>query len=739
MKRSLIFFFLIILFSIGCLAQFPSSEDKGTGQEASGKEDREISVTIELPDETGIVAQIEGEKNFKAAVQLVEPLFSCQVNGKKLNLLPDPQKPGRAWARGRVPDEEQYEITLSNRFGSVLLQTYSDKNSLNEISLNVETTTKALIYEQLKLKCGQDFSYTGIVENFDKNSLKPINKSLIKLFKRISFLEGEYSLFDDADVVMAVYDAVALVPCPVITTTTSTIPPSMTTSSSSTTSTSTTSSSTTSTSSTSSTTSDSQKPGAILAINEGAEETYSLQVTLNLSEVKGEGILYMSVDGGETYEPIDQAKSYTLSEEDGTESIIWKDNRDGNRTLTSRKTVKKTVTIYLKDEKGTVSEPISDEINLIIDSGKFSPKASAGSYHNLALKSDGSLVSWGLNQYGNLGIGTTTEQLLPVNIPNFDDVIDIETGGNYFCLALKSDSSLWAWGRNTDGQLGDNSLIQKNAPVSVHGENNVGSFTDVVAIAAHTWHFLALTSDGSVFGCGDLDRFGYVGTRGVAGPPVRFSNLSSIKGIACGLVHSLYLKSDGTVWANGTNSMGMLGDGTGVDNYTSTPVKVINLDNVISITAGYAHSVALKSDGTVWSWGYNYHGQLGIGTTTNQLAPVQVKNLADIIEIEAGDYHNFALQSNGTVWGWGRNTHGHLGDGNTDSSASETVPIVVNNLTDEFKITAGGYHNYAIKPDGTVWSWGRNDKRQLGDNSTTQREVPVQVMDPAGTGFLKLE
>ena len=197
--------------------------------------------------------------------------------------------------------------------------------------------------------------------------------------------------------------------------------------------------------------------------------------------------------------------------------------------------------------------------------------------------------------------------------------------------------------------------------------------------------------------------------------------------IAAGESYTMALKVDGTVWTWGFNGFGGLGDGTTIKRLT--PVQVTGLVGVTTIAAGQYHTVALKSDGTVWAWGYNDSGQLGDGTTTNQLTPVQVTGLAGVIAVAAGQYHTVALKGDGTVWAWGRNEYGQLGVGTTTNCLT---PVPVTGLSGVTAIAAGGYHTVVLKGNGTVWAWGANQYGQLGDGTTTEQHAPVPVPSLAG-------
>jgi alpha-tubulin suppressor-like RCC1 family protein len=199
--------------------------------------------------------------------------------------------------------------------------------------------------------------------------------------------------------------------------------------------------------------------------------------------------------------------------------------------------------------------------------------------------------------------------------------------------------------------------------------------------------------------------------------------------IAAGIAaqFSLGLKSDSTVWAWGYNGVGQLGNGTTTQ--SNIPVQVSSLTGVIAIAAGTNHGLALKSDSTVWAWGYNGNGQLGNGTTTQSNIPVQVSGLTGIIAIAAGNQHSLALKSDGTVWTWGYNNNGELGNGNTTSSST---PVQFSGLTGIVAIAGGAAHSLALKSDSTVWAAGYNIYGQLGNGNTTQSTTAVQVSGLTG-------
>ncbi len=347
----------------------------------------------------------------------------------------------------------------------------------------------------------------------------------------------------------------------------------------------------------------------------------------------------------------------------------------------------------------------------------------SGQYHSLAILSNGTVKAWGYNQYGQLGDNTITQKNSPIDVLNLNNVISVATFRDHN-LALLSDGTLRAWGYNQFGQLGDNTTTQQNTPVQVSG------ITNAIDIATGGYHSLALLSDGTLRAWG-VNSSGQLGdnTTTLRNIPVQVSGITNAIAISGGLTHSLALLSDGTIRAWGANSNRQLGDGTSNTRYI--PVQVSGITNAISIAAGESHSLALLSDGTIKAWGKNFNGQLGDGTTTSSggiSIPVQVLGISNAIAISAGNNFSLALLSDGTIRAWGSNTNRQLGNGTyVDSS----IPVQVLNITNAISIEGGGNFGLALLSDGTLKSWGRSAFGELGYGGTSTPSSPVSVRTSA--------
>lgn len=307
----------------------------------------------------------------------------------------------------------------------------------------------------------------------------------------------------------------------------------------------------------------------------------------------------------------------------------------------------------------------------------------------------------------------------------------VAPGGQHTCALLET-GSIWCWGRNDHGQLGEGSLIDSMVPVRVQG------ISDAIDVDSGWAHTCAVLSSGMVQ-CWGMGNSGRLGDGGLTDKttPVQVTNLSGAVQVAVGQDHTCARRSSGGVMCWGRNDYGELGDGS-LDNWHDVPVEVSNLTGIIDISAGTNHSCAVKNDGFPWCWGRNTSGQCGDGTTTSpRREPVRAApNWAGgFTLIAAGNAHSCAISGEAFLC-WGDNGYGQLGDGTTtDRPAADNIPP--NNWA---AVAAFWWDNgtCGIKIDGTAWCWGSNYYGQLGDGSTTDRHVPVQVSNISGVKSIGL-
>lgn len=342
----------------------------------------------------------------------------------------------------------------------------------------------------------------------------------------------------------------------------------------------------------------------------------------------------------------------------------------------------------------------------------------AGSDFTLAIKVDGTLWAWGANTNGQIGNGTTTTASSPVQVGTSIGWSAVAAGVN-FSIGIRSPGTLWTWGANSSGQLGDGTLGQNTSPAQV------GSATNWQTITAGSAHGMAVRTDGSLWTWG-ANLMGQLGqgfndlvVRGNA--PTQVGNATTWQTVASSLQSGIATKSDGTLWSWGLNSNGELG-------YNGRlPLPVGNqFGPIVMAAGGYAHAAAILPGGSLWTWGYNSNGQLGQGTSDSgaHVAPTQVSPGTTWTNLVAGAYHTAAVNSDGTLWAWGYNFYGQIGDNSTTSRSS---PVQVGMDSDWKIVGAGFYHTLAIKKDGTLWAWGNNQYGELGTGDTNNRSVPVQI------------
>ncbi|MGH9333095.1 MAG: chitobiase/beta-hexosaminidase C-terminal domain-containing protein, partial [Vicinamibacteria bacterium] len=345
------------------------------------------------------------------------------------------------------------------------------------------------------------------------------------------------------------------------------------------------------------------------------------------------------------------------------------------------------------------------------------PKAvGAGDVFGAALTSTGEVFTWGANGNGELGDGTWTDHEFPAPVSSLTNAVAIATGA-YHTLALKEDGTVVSWGDN-GGKLGDGTAVDRNAPVAVTG------LTDVVAIAAGENHSLALDELGQVWSFG-LNSHGQLGdgTTTTRTSPVEVSELEDVIAIGAGRNHSLAVTSDHRVWAWGDNFSSQLGDGTTTDR--TEPIEVEGLSGIVAV-AGGEHSLALRDDGRVFAWGPGGNGQIGNGSTLNRPFPVPTL-VSDAVAIASGRYHSFAIQTDGSLWGWGQQTNGQVGDGTPSGAVATPVELV--GPEGVVSVSGSWNHSLAVTSPASVWGWGLNTYSQVGDGTTVKRLSPVKVSE----------
>ena len=327
------------------------------------------------------------------------------------------------------------------------------------------------------------------------------------------------------------------------------------------------------------------------------------------------------------------------------------------------------------------------------------------------------LYAWGLNSTGRLGLGDTIARSSPVQVGSLTNWATVSAGAA--AGSIKTDGTLWTWGDNQYGQLGQNDTVNRSSPVQV------GALTNWSKISSGNSWFLSIKTDGTLWAWG-RNEYGYLGlgnTISISSPVqvgslTNWSKISNESGI-----FAMAIKTDGTLWGWGANPFGNLGINSTI--YRSSPVQIGALTDWLNIATGAGHSLATKTNGTLWSWGFGSDGQLGQNDTVNKSSPVQVGALTTWLTVASARYSSFAIKTDGTLWSWGDNNSGQLGDNTVIKKSS---PIQVGALTTWSKVSSGFLATTgAIKTDGTLWLWGRNANGQLGNNTVVYRSSPIQL------------
>jgi len=437
----------------------------------------------------------------------------------------------------------------------------------------------------------------------------------------------------------------------------------------------------------------------------------------------------------------------------------------GNNATQTRKSFDKVIEKYETITTGEGEETQTTTTPIYLSGVK---SIQAGNEFAVAIKEDGTAISWGYNGYSQSSNGTTTSNLLPVDLKygkdkeKIDKIINVSAGEGTI-VVTREDGKVWTIGKNYSGQLGNSSAVNSNefvciskpvllfeeTPIRIKGigqsknakVNMSQGFnllyttiedTDLtyqiknekIATVEETTGKITAVKKGKTAVTVTDKKSGettsadvYVlGEEDVTFPQIETQNYSTVT-----------LKSNGEIWSYGYNGYGQLG--TGDTTYKVLPTYT-GINNITQISLGGTHTLALDTEGHVWSWGYNGYGELGNGTTTSSTEKVQVKSpdgegvLENIVAISAGNYHSIALDKDGNVYTWGYNGYGQLGLGNTTNTV---LPVKVDDLEGIIKIEAGNYTSYVIDNNNHLWSTGYNYYGELGNGSTSNRSKFTQI------------
>ena len=336
------------------------------------------------------------------------------------------------------------------------------------------------------------------------------------------------------------------------------------------------------------------------------------------------------------------------------------------------------------------------------------------------------LFAWGANNYGQLGVGDTAARSSPTQVGTSVNW-SVVTGCNPNVFGIQSDGSLWSWGYNLTGELGQDDVnVTRQTPTRV---GNLTTWSKVAAgnSDANTSHVFAIQTNGTLWSWG-TDSYGELGqtTRFLhRSSPTQVGSGTTWKEISAGYRNGFGILTNGTLWSWGFWAWGVNTGGAIV--HRSSPTQVGTLSDWSKISASDAAPLvlAIKTTGTLWAWGVNTGGALGLNNIVHRSSPVQVGTLTGWQSVTCEYYTVAAVKTNGTLWAWGRNNYGQLG---LNDTADRSSPTQVGLLTDWKEVNSGTQASAGIKTNGTLWAWGRNNYGAIGNNEpTVDRSSPIQV------------
>lgn len=333
---------------------------------------------------------------------------------------------------------------------------------------------------------------------------------------------------------------------------------------------------------------------------------------------------------------------------------------------------------------------------------------------------DGTSLTWGKNEYGQLGNGTTVLQSTPVTTVNEGNWLNVNHARMH-TVALRQNGTAWAWGNNAVGQLGTGNTVDSAVPVQV------GTSSDWAVLSPGNLHTVGLKMNGTLWGWGNTGAFEL--TNGPAPfyhvTPIQLGTDTDWHEIHAGYFKTFAIKNNGTLWGRGRNNFGDLGTGNTLSIYNNLIQIGTDSDWLKVSAARQSFTLALKTNGTLWAWGDNEYGRLGDGTTTNRYSPVQI-GTSTWKEIAAGTFHSIGIKSDGTLWQWGSYCSELINGVFGPIVPESTIPVQVGTDTDWKTIAAGRCKSYAVKENNTLYAWGYNGGF-LGDGTSISRANPILI------------